>query len=114
MNLKFKKLWKSISNTIDATFKGELLLRLGFDKFFLHIIWLFVLLLIAVWTNYKIEKTLLAVQRNKAEIETLRIIESQTTCELERLKRINTIEKMLEEEGSVVAIPTKPASIVED
>jgi hypothetical protein len=52
---------------------------------------------------------MLRMERNKADLETLRINHSQKTCDLISLDRISTIETMLEELGSNLQPPQKPA-----
>ena len=49
------------------------------------------------------------MEKNKAELETLKIYHSHMTGEIVELNRISTVEKMLNEAGSDVRIPEKPA-----
>ena len=46
---------------------------------------------------------------NKKKIENLKIENLDKTCSIMRLTKISTIEKMLEESGSDVKAPQKPA-----
>ena len=86
-----------------------------FDKYFAHIIWVFVLMTFMVWINFRMEKSFLKVEKNKAVIENLVIQKGQTTCELEKLKRISTVEEMLKNKGSEIGIPSEaPSLIVKD
>lgn len=100
----------TLKNILMAMLRGELLLRLKFDKYFIHILWFFALFTLAIWINMGVERRMELMQKNKAELETITIRHSQTTCELEKLKRINTIEKILSEKESKVGIPEKPAN----
>jgi hypothetical protein len=55
---------------------------------------------------------MLTVQKNNDRIKTLKVYHAQKTYELVRLDRIATVEKMLEEAGSQVKAPEKPADIL--
>ena len=55
---------------------------------------------------------MLTVQKNNDRIKTLKIEHAQKTYELVSLERIATVEKMLEEAGSDVKAPEKPADIL--
>lgn len=111
-NIDWSRIGKTLGNSIDAIARGELLIRLRFNKYFVHIIWFFFLFTIMIWANVKIESTLLIMQRNKTTIENLKIFHGKTVCDLEKMKRINTIEDLLEQKGSKVGIPEKPADIL--
>ena len=50
--------------------------------------------------------------KNKAILETKRIYHSQKTCDMVSLDRISTVETMLEELGSELEPPQKPADIL--
>ena len=52
------------------------------------------------------------MEKNKALIEDLQIDNAKKTFELVELSRISTVEKMLEEQGSPVKAPEKPADIL--
>jgi hypothetical protein len=105
--------WKKIGNatieTIKAIGYGDILLRLRVDKLLPFILYAFVLAMVSIFMSYKAEQTMLRMERNKADLETLRINHSQKTCDLISLDRISTIETMLEELGSNLQPPQKPA-----
>lgn len=105
--------WKKIGNatieTIKAIGYGDILFRLRVDKLLPFILYAFVLAMISIFMSYKAEQTMLRMERNKADLETLRINHSQKTCDLISLDRISTIETMLEELGSNLQPPQKPA-----
>jgi triosephosphate isomerase len=54
-------------------------------------------------------ETLIEREKNKTKIEDLKIFKAQKTCEIVSLDRISTVETMLEELGSEVRPPHKPA-----
>ncbi len=112
--MNFSRFKEIVVNSVIAITKGEFLMRVGIDRYFLHILWAFFLFTIAIWTNIKIESTMLQMQRNKTTIENLKIFHGKTTCDLEKLKRINTIEDLLIKKESDVKIPEKPATRIKD
>ena len=92
--------------------RGDLLTRLRVDRLLPYILYLFVLGCISIWMSYKAEQTMLRMERNKAILETKRIYHSQKTCDMVSLDRISTVETMLEELGSELEPPQKPADIL--
>lgn len=103
------KIWEFIRNSFTATLRGEFLLRLRFDRWFLHIIYFFVLCALNIWLTLEIEQTMLDQERNKARLEELKIYHAQKTCELVSLDRLSTVEELLEKSGSALTVPEKPA-----
>jgi hypothetical protein len=51
-------------------------------------------------------------EKNKTTLETLKIFKAQKVCEIVSLDRISTVETMLEELGSDIKQPDKPADIL--
>ena len=92
--------------------RGDLLTRLRVDRLLPYILYLFVLGCISIWMSYHAEQTMLKVQKNNEIIRTLKIYNAQKTYELVGLDRIATVEKMLEEAGSQVKAPEKPADVL--
>ena len=78
----------------------------------MHILYLFFLGCISIWLSYHAEQTMLKVQKNNETIRTLKIYHAQKTYELVGLDRIGTVEKMLEDAGSKVKAPEKPANVL--
>ena len=62
--------------------------------------------------SYKAEQTMTQVERNRRELETLKIHHAQKTCEYVGMDRISTIEQLLIENKSEVRVPEKPASLI--
>ena len=92
--------------------RGDLLTRLRGDRLLPYIRYLFVLGCISIWMSYHAEQTMLKVQKNNEIIRTLKIYNAQKTYELVGLDRIATVERMLEEAGSQVKAPEKPADVL--
>lgn len=107
-------------NTDKVTFKtvirsilsGDILLLLRVDRFLPYILFLFLLGLVNIFLNYKIEQTMVKVERNKAILEDYRIYHAQKTYEFVKLGRMSTVQEMLEKGGSEVTAPVKPAEII--
>lgn len=93
--------------------RGDLLTRLRVDRLLPYILYLFVLGCISIWMSYHAEQTMLKVEKNNEIIRTLKIYNAQKTYELVGLDRIATVEKMLEEAGSKVKAPEKPADVLD-
>ena len=111
-SLTWSEIGTAAKNSIQAIFKGEFLLRLGVDKYFIHIIYTFLLIWLSIYMSMKIDATLTTVERNRATLKDLEIYHAEKTNELVRLNRFSSVEKNLEQLGSDVAIPQKPATII--
>lgn len=100
-------LW--LKNAALATIKGELLLRLHVSRYFIHIIFTFFLFWVSIWLSLKIERTLTRVEDNRKILSDVEIHHAQKTVELAGLSRFSTIQRMLDEAGSKLEMPEKPA-----
>lgn len=103
------KIGSSIKSVMKSIISGDILLRLRVDKLFPYILYAFALGWISILMSYKMEQTLSIVEKNRGELETLKIYHAQKTCEYVGLDRISTVEAMLEKAGSEVKAPEKPA-----
>lgn len=108
--------WKAIAHAIKETFlsigRGDILIRMKVHRLFPYILYAFILGWVSIWFSYKTEQAMLKVEKNKEILETLKIHHAEKTCEIVRLDRISTIEKMLETAGSPLSTPEKPADIL--
>ena len=108
--------WVAIGKAIGAFFislgRGDLLIRMRVDKALPYILYAFILGCFSIWMSYQTEQTMLKAQKNKEIIKTLKIYNAQMTYELVGLDRRSTVETMLEEMGSNVQAPQKPADII--
>ena len=102
----------SVKSVFKSIISGDILLRLRVDKLFPYILYAFALGWISILMSYKMEQTLSTVEKNRAELETLKIYHAQKTCEYVGLDRISTVEEMLKNAGSEVKAPEKPADII--
>ena len=110
--IPWKKIGAATVETLKAIGYGDILLRLRVDKSLPYILYAFLLAMISIFMSYKAEQTILRMERNKAILETKRIYHSQKTCDMVSLDRISTVETMLEELGSELEPPQKPADIL--
>ena len=102
---RLKKWMKSFRN-------GEFLLKIGADKFYMHIMYLFLLMWLSILLSLKVDKTLSRVGDNKTAIDELRINHAQKEAQLVKLHSASAAEKRLRELGSPVTMPQEPATIV--
>lgn len=103
---------KKIKKALIAIARGDVLLKIGADRLFPYILYTFLLAVLSMWLSYKAEITMQKVERNKVRIENLKIDNVNKTCEIISLTRISTVESMLENAGSEVRAPQKPAYII--
>ena len=89
-----------------SIWSGDILLLLRVDKLLPYILFLFVLGWINIFLNYRIEQTMVQVEKNLKEYK---VYHAQKTYEYVTLSRISTVESMLEDAGSKVTAPQKPA-----
>ena len=97
---------------IRSIISGDILLRMRVDRLFPYMLYAFVLGWLSIWMSYRMEQTMIIVERNRKELESLKIYHAQKTCEYVGFDRISTIETMLEEKGSDIKAPEKPADII--
>ena len=103
------KVGSSVKSVFKSIISGDILLRLRVDRLFPYILYAFALGWISIFMSYKMEQTLSIVEKNSKELETLKIYHAQKTSEYVGLDRLSTVEAMLEEAGSEVKAPEKPA-----
>lgn len=99
-------------NWIRSIISGDILLRMRVDRLFPYILYAFMLGWLSIWMSYRMEQTMIIVERNRKELESLKIYHAQKTCEYVGFDRISTIEAMLEEKGSEIKAPEKPADVI--
>lgn len=102
----------TVKTVIKSIWSGDILLLLRVDKLLPYILFLFALGWINIFLNYKIEQTMVQVEKNQKILKQYKIHHAQKTYEFVRMNRISTVENMLEEAGSAVSAPEKPAYIL--
>lgn len=101
-----------LKEILKAIGHGDILLRLRVDKLLPYILYVFFLSMVSIFLSYKAEQTMVIREKNKETLETLKIYCAQKTSDIVSLDRISTVEATLEELGSDLRQPTKPASII--
>ncbi len=112
MKVKAKGIASSFKSIVRSIISGDILILLRVDKLFPYILYAFALAWVSIFMSYKMEQTLAVVEKNRTELETLKIYHAHKTCEYVGLDRISTVEEMLKNTGSDVKAPEKPADII--
>lgn len=107
-NWKFSDLGRLIKESFQAVMRGEFLTRLNASKYFIHIIWTFFLFFCMIGITMMVEKTLIKVEDNSKVLNDMEIYHAQKTVEIVSLGRMTTIEQILQENGSKLAMPETP------
>ena len=102
----------TIGTIFGSIIRGDILLLLRVDRLLPYILVLFVMGWINIFLNYKIERTLVQVEANKVLLENYRIYHAQKTYQFVKMGRISTVEDMLEQKGSELSAPVKPAETI--
>ena len=110
--LRLSDVGKFIKNSLLAILRGELLLRLNVNKFFPQIAYTFLLFALSILFSLMVDSTLGKVEQNKLTLQELERLNSQKTFELITLNRRSTVSTLLQEQGSDVTEPVKPAKIL--
>ncbi|MBO5418492.1 MAG: hypothetical protein J6A22_00260 [Bacteroidales bacterium] len=111
-DIDWKAIIKAIKETVLSIGRGDILMRMQVHRLFPFILYAFILGWVSIWLSYKTEQAMLAVERNKYTIDTLKIRHAEKTCEIASMNRMSTIEQMLIESGSELMAPEKPADIL--
>lgn len=109
---RLKDIGSVIKNIAKSVISGDILVRMRLHKGFPYIIYFFALGWLSILISYNAEQTMIQVEKNKKELETLKIYHAQKTCEYVSLDRISTVEEMLKQKQSEVTTPQKPADII--
>lgn len=109
-----KKKAPALKRIFQAFVRGELLISLHLDKYFMHIIYTFFLVWFSIWLSLKVESTLVKVEEGKKALTDIKIYHTQKAVELESLNRLSTMERLLEQSGSPLVLPDQPATIIKN
>lgn len=99
----------SLATVIKSILNGEILILMRVDRLLPYILFLFVLGWVNIFLNYSIEQTMAKVEKNKKILEYYQNDYANKTYEFVKAGNISTIKNMLEEGGSEVTSPQKPA-----
>ena len=107
--MSWKEIGRNIRNFGRALGKGDLLRSIGAHKYYMHILYVFVLAWISILLSLKVDGTLTKVEENKVALRDLEIYHAEKEAELVRLHSASTAAKRLKQLGSDVGLPEKPA-----
>jgi len=107
-----ERIKNGMKNSISAILHGEFLLRLNISRYFMHILYTFVLFTAVIWISLTIDTTLSKVEKNQAKLKELETIHSMKTSEVVSLSRRSSVEQQLASLGSTVAEADKPATVL--
>ena len=107
--MNWKRVGKSIGNFWRTLTKGELLLSIGAHKYYMHVLYIFVLAWISILLSLKVDRTLTRMEENREQLRNLEIYHAEKEAELVRLHSASTTAKRLRQLGSPVALPEQPA-----
>lgn len=110
--MTMKEIGTAIRNTLKALRSGEFLLRIRADKYYMHIMYLFLLMWLTIMLSLRVDKTLAKVGENKVKIEEMRIRHSEKEAELVKLESASATEARLRRMGSKAAMPVEPATMI--
>ena len=105
---------RAIVNSLVAIAKGQFILRLKVDKYFLQVVWTFFLFAMFILFGLGVDVTLSKVENHKKRLQELEILHTQKRYELVSLSRRSTVGRLLKENGSQVAEPQKPAATLQE
>ena len=108
----FITIWHTLRNTLKAMRNGEFLLRIRADKYYMHIMYLFLLMWMTILLSLQVDKTLSRVGDNKVALERLRIHHAEKEAALVKLHSASAAEIRLQELGSQARLPQEPATVV--
>ena len=104
--------WTAFRNILRALRNGEFLLRIRADKYYMHIMYLFLLMWATILLSLQVDKTLTKASDNQAAIEQLRIHHAEKEAALVRLHSASAAETRLRELGVNLTLPQEPATII--
>jgi len=104
--------WKSFRNILRALRNGEFLLRIRADKYYMHIMYLFVLMWMTILLSLQVDKTLSKAGDNQAAIDQLRIHYAEREAALVKLHSASAAEARLKQLGVDLSLPQEPATVI--
>ena len=102
-----------IVRALGAIKRCDFMNSMNLGQYFIHIIWTFFLFFLSIWLSLQVEKTLTKVEAGKKELANVEIYHAQKVVELAGLNRMTTVRDLLEEKGSKVGLPEKPAARIQ-
>lgn len=119
MNGEEEKRWriidilKGLKNVAKAIGKGQLLLHLNPGRFFVHIVFTFLMFVLTIWIDLSIDNTLTKVEAGKDRLREITVIYNDRAFNLACTQRRGTVSANLEKLGSDLKEPQKAAVNIE-
>lgn len=110
--MSVKNFWLSVRNFLRALRNGDLLLHVRADKYYIHVMYVFLLMWVSILLSLQVDKTLTKAGANKAAIEELRIHHTESEAALVKVKSASATEARLKRLGSEVKMPAEPATVI--
>ena len=110
--MSVKNFWLSVRNFLRALRNGDLLLHVRADKYYIHVMYVFLLMWVSILLSLQVDKTLTRAGANKAAIVELRIHHTESEAALVKVKSASATEARLKRLGSEVMMPTEPATVI--
>ena len=110
--MSFKSAWATFRNLMRALRNGEFLLRIRADKYYMHIMYLFLLMWVTILLSLQVDKTLTKAGDNQVAIDQLRIHYAEKEAALVKLHSASAAEARLKELGVDLSLPQEPATII--
>ena len=104
--------WTTFRNTLRALRSGEFLLRIRADKYYMHIMYLFLLMWVTILLSLQVDKTLVKAGDNQAALERIRIQHAEKEAALVKLRSASAAETRLHQLGSQATLPNEPATVI--
>lgn len=109
---KLQDVGRLMKDGLVAILRGQLLMRLDIGRYFIHIVYTFLLMALVIWFSLKVDGTLTRYESNQKTIKELEIEHSDMEFELRTLNRRMAIEELLTEKGSKLRAPEQPAKVL--
>ena len=103
------KISSTLRNILKAVINGSLMLQLHLDKHFIKVIVCMGMCLLTIWISLLIDNTMMKVKRNNDTLKEQQKELSRKAYQRRELTRRSTIELRLENMGSEIRKPEKPA-----
>lgn len=103
---------KGTVGVFKAIIRGKLLMKLNFDRYYLHIIMVFIMFAIMILFGIVVDSTLTEVEQNKEILKELEIQKADRAYEIYSLERREALEKRLEDQCSSLRKPSRPIHII--
>ena len=110
--MNMSTIWEGVKNSFKALRNGEFLLRIRADKYYMHIMYLFLQMWVTFLLSLQVDKTLTKAGDNQAAIDQLRIHHAEKEATLVKLHSASAAETRLKELGVNLTLPQEPATVI--